>query len=534
MALEDANSIDASSMPIPMVNTSTSRPAAANQSAAASCHIIQNDQQLPVIATASSAGMFNSTSASGSDRSVPYIDHTDPGCRQEAPADYNYFYTRISVPYIHTNHPVLASPTRSDCVSLSQANPSPTLAPVASDHYNHHQEQVSHHPLPQQQEQEQQSGSAPMSAVAAGTTATAFHQLPPPMSIHIQQPHPAVPQEPQPQAVDAATTSSFGALSFQNAHFQDYDPSGRLIKRQGKASKPKRTPRPPNAFILYRKAKQAEVIQQNPGVSNKEVSCIIGNMWKNEEPAVVAKFRKQAEIEKQLHKERHPNYKYQPRKPKSKRQAEAAAMAAAAAPAHHPQYVSAATVGGHPPHHSHSDVVDPTAATVGFYPYHRPSAAAYTANGGASMPQADITAAMYRRTPPPLHDLQVHTQQHIPPPLLSPPPSSTGLKTHGDANSGGQLWPSRHQQSLPPSSQTSGMMLYHPHHVPPAQLPPTPVNMTYPPPNSVGSSSSQGSTSSPTDYYYSQSIGGGSGPYSASGDFHHHHHHHHRQQQQQQ
>ncbi|PIA15143.1 sequence-specific DNA-binding high mobility group box protein mat-Mc, partial [Coemansia reversa NRRL 1564] len=76
----------------------------------------------------------------------------------------------------------------------------------------------------------------------------------------------------------------------------------------------KRTPRPPNAFILYRKAKQAEVIRDNPGVSNKDVSCIIGHMWKNEDPAVQDKYREQAELEKKKHKEMHPNYKYQPRK----------------------------------------------------------------------------------------------------------------------------------------------------------------------------------------------------------------------------
>ncbi|KAJ2685332.1 hypothetical protein IWW39_004332 [Coemansia spiralis] len=128
----------------------------------------------------------------------------------------------------------------------------------------------------------------------------------------------------------AAPQSSFGGssvsnqpifttLSFQNSQLQEYDPYTRPQKRASRVTKPKRTPRPPNAFILYRKAKQAEVIRDHPGVSNKDVSCIIGQMWKSEEPHVQEKFREQAEFEKKKHKDQYPNYKYQPRKPKNKR-----------------------------------------------------------------------------------------------------------------------------------------------------------------------------------------------------------------------
>ncbi|KAJ2350059.1 hypothetical protein GGF43_004329 [Coemansia sp. RSA 2618] len=124
----------------------------------------------------------------------------------------------------------------------------------------------------------------------------------------------------------------FGTLNFGGQHIQEYDPYNRPSKRTGRATKPKRTPRPPNAFILYRKAKQAEVIRDNPGVSNKDVSCIIGQMWKSETPDVQDKFREQAEMEKKKHKEIYPNYKYQPRKPKNKRlqESQAAAVAVAA------------------------------------------------------------------------------------------------------------------------------------------------------------------------------------------------------------
>jgi hypothetical protein len=47
-----------------------------------------------------------------------------------------------------------------------------------------------------------------------------------------------------------------------------------------KHNKPKhgKTPRPPNAFILYRMNKQQLLIEQNPDLSNNEVSKIIGEM----------------------------------------------------------------------------------------------------------------------------------------------------------------------------------------------------------------------------------------------------------------
>ncbi|KAJ2744428.1 hypothetical protein GGI20_002972 [Coemansia sp. BCRC 34301] len=138
------------------------------------------------------------------------------------------------------------------------------------------------------------------------------------------------PHQPVGGMHSAASQSSFGGssvsnqpifttLSFQNSQLQEYDPYTRPQKRTGRTTKPKRTPRPPNAFILYRKAKQAEVIRDNPGVSNKDVSCIIGQMWKSEDPPVQDKFREQAELEKKKHKDLYPNYKYQPRKPKNKR-----------------------------------------------------------------------------------------------------------------------------------------------------------------------------------------------------------------------
>ncbi|PVU94406.1 hypothetical protein BB561_002563 [Smittium simulii] len=86
--------------------------------------------------------------------------------------------------------------------------------------------------------------------------------------------------------------------------------------RATKANKAKRTPRPPNSFILYRKDKQEDVIKTNLGVSNKEISIIIGKMWKSESPETKEKYKNLAENEKNKHKKLYPDYKYQPRKSK--------------------------------------------------------------------------------------------------------------------------------------------------------------------------------------------------------------------------
>ncbi|OMJ19744.1 Silenced mating-type M-specific polypeptide Mc [Smittium culicis] len=88
------------------------------------------------------------------------------------------------------------------------------------------------------------------------------------------------------------------------------------INKRSKQPKQKRTPRPPNAFILYRKDKQEEVIKKNLGVSNKEISCIIGKMWREETDQVRDKYKENAENEKKKHQKMYPDYKYKPRKSK--------------------------------------------------------------------------------------------------------------------------------------------------------------------------------------------------------------------------
>ncbi|PVU93901.1 hypothetical protein BB561_002965 [Smittium simulii] len=115
----------------------------------------------------------------------------------------------------------------------------------------------------------------------------------------------------------------------QYAQFEGDDGSHTVKRTIDKAfsadnTKQKRTPRPPNAFIIYRKETQANVIKANPGVSNKEISVIIGKMWKQEPQSVKDQYKVKAENEKQIHKKMFPDYKYQPRKSKKIAKADSA------------------------------------------------------------------------------------------------------------------------------------------------------------------------------------------------------------------
>lgn len=95
----------------------------------------------------------------------------------------------------------------------------------------------------------------------------------------------------------------------------------RPSKRQ-KATKQasiKKPPRPPNAFILYRKNQQAHILQQNANLCNNDVSRIIGSMWNGESPAVKQRFHLLAQEMKEKHRAMYPMYRYCPRKSQRKR-----------------------------------------------------------------------------------------------------------------------------------------------------------------------------------------------------------------------
>lgn len=90
-------------------------------------------------------------------------------------------------------------------------------------------------------------------------------------------------------------------------------------QRKSRARKPKRTPRPPNAFILYRKAKQPDVVAQNKNLTNAEVSKVISKMWWKETEEERFQWEKRADRMKLKHMQDYPDYVYQPKKPGTKK-----------------------------------------------------------------------------------------------------------------------------------------------------------------------------------------------------------------------
>lgn len=75
--------------------------------------------------------------------------------------------------------------------------------------------------------------------------------------------------------------------------------------------------RPPNAFILYSNAMRSSVRQDNPGLSNTEVSRLLGKMWKEVPNETKQVYKQEASKLQEEFKHQHPNYTY--RKARRKR-----------------------------------------------------------------------------------------------------------------------------------------------------------------------------------------------------------------------
>ncbi|RHZ68672.1 hypothetical protein Glove_294g166 [Diversispora epigaea] len=79
-------------------------------------------------------------------------------------------------------------------------------------------------------------------------------------------------------------------------------------------SRTKRTPRPPNAFILYRKSMQPEISKREGNISNSEISKILAQLWKSESDSIRLYWQRQADFKKIEHMQAYPGYVYRPKK----------------------------------------------------------------------------------------------------------------------------------------------------------------------------------------------------------------------------
>ena len=75
--------------------------------------------------------------------------------------------------------------------------------------------------------------------------------------------------------------------------------------------------RPPNAFILYSQAMRTQVRQENPSLSNTEVSRLLGKMWKEVPNEIKLQYKQKAAAMQEEFKREHPDYTY--RKARRKR-----------------------------------------------------------------------------------------------------------------------------------------------------------------------------------------------------------------------
>lgn len=76
--------------------------------------------------------------------------------------------------------------------------------------------------------------------------------------------------------------------------------------------------RPMNAFMVWSKEKRRTMSQKNPKMHNSEISKILGAQWKKMPDEEKAKYIEEAKRLQQEHSQKHPDYKYKPRRRKQK------------------------------------------------------------------------------------------------------------------------------------------------------------------------------------------------------------------------
>ncbi|KFY14752.1 hypothetical protein V492_02435, partial [Pseudogymnoascus sp. VKM F-4246] len=114
---------------------------------------------------------------------------------------------------------------------------------------------------------------------------------------------------------DAANNPSIANLSLHSASLESprTDSNNQVCLCQ---PDPK-IPRPRNvlavAFVSFHY--QGQVIAQNPGLANPEISKIIGAQWREQSIETKSKWKRLAEEEKHRHQRQYPDYRYQPRRP---------------------------------------------------------------------------------------------------------------------------------------------------------------------------------------------------------------------------
>jgi hypothetical protein len=126
-------------------------------------------------------------------------------------------------------------------------------------------------------------------------------------------------------AAGAAAIEGEQNVKKEDTTFQVYDPSnnngddnGKKLPGSSKMQPEKRPPRPPNAFILYRRAKQPGILATHRNLTNAEISRYISTCWRSETDEERLNWERYADQKKLEHMQAYPNYVYKPNKNKGK------------------------------------------------------------------------------------------------------------------------------------------------------------------------------------------------------------------------
>jgi len=83
-----------------------------------------------------------------------------------------------------------------------------------------------------------------------------------------------------------------------------------VVKRRRSRRTTHLPPRPPNAFILYRRYQQAHLRRVRPGLHLQQTSRLIGEWWRGEGEGTRERYRELAARVKREHQEKFPGFRY--------------------------------------------------------------------------------------------------------------------------------------------------------------------------------------------------------------------------------
>ncbi|CAG8440150.1 9301_t:CDS:2 [Scutellospora calospora] len=109
--------------------------------------------------------------------------------------------------------------------------------------------------------------------------------------------------ESEPFHADSSSIAAGAAATDENEN-------GKKSPGCSKSQLEKRPPRPPNAFILYRREKQPGILAAHRHLTNAQISRYIADLWRGESNETRLHWEREADKTKLEHMKAYPNYVY--------------------------------------------------------------------------------------------------------------------------------------------------------------------------------------------------------------------------------